>query len=733
MNKLIFSYKKFNTVPIEHFSNPITPMTQIKQQLREKLDVDIFQFSLINPGHTFRELSVILNKDNLPWFGNSEYVYSHAHSYLKDGYLSADSILKFNETIDPILGEKITVNQGYFSNKDIKIIFPWSSGKVGDIKQSGSQVGNQTNHTGIHCYVVRPAPGEGATGEFVNYDVDHPIEDFIIFVDYSSRMKPPLIKSGNNIAFDNQDEVKSNININDMKSGAPPLKPIKPFVDRMFKCLKQYKYEFIISVEKSIGTNRPLKLKNFKVNNRRVTSSEVTLNQEIVTRDRNGNNLNTEIGNPTTFVTFEQGSDLVGKTLFTITTDGKVDSFSMTFGRNADTPGLNILENNITSINETENRGGGGSQLELFYEISQINDYPEDLAPAQLEYYVSKHGYLFTDETDTWPEKLDKGREHWSREGRENKLSWSPLFEPCDSSKLVPHKTQYLAQDGEVYDTKPPPGPSSKVYFGNLSDKEKNYIKIQHGTDPNFDTDPEALTEGTKSKCMVSIDFQETGDGMSLDSLRNKFPNHYILQNTSGSRLIQNLIGKGFFDHAQYAGLAGTESQNPTQDDCNKAKLFWKNLVKPLKVTTEFKPSGINKGNLIEDIISSNPIDYDKELSNNQKERIAKMRENIIDNNTLALKAFESLARRDQQANEHYEIVEKTTAIQLREIDNKQKKIDSKYKANKKGLDKIATDSRNVVVDQEKEAGRRQVQNIFIWTMIILSALILISISFSKD
>ena len=36
------------------------------------------------------------------------------------------------------------------------------------------------------------------------------------------------------------------------------------------------------------------------------------------------------------------------------------------------------------------------------------------------------------------------------------------------------------------------------------------------------------------------------------------------------------------------------------------------------------------------------------------------MKENITNNNTLAIKAFESLARRDQQANEHYEIVEKT-------------------------------------------------------------------------
>ena len=175
MNKLNFSYKKFNTSNIEHFSIPKQSMTQIKQQLREILDVEIYNFNLINPGHTFRELNLILNSDYLPWYGNSKHVYSHAHSYLKDGYLSADSILKFNETIDPILGEKIIVNEGYFSNKDIKIVFPWNSGNVSDITQSGSQVGDQSNSTGVHCYVIRPAPGDGAPGEFVNYDVDDPI------------------------------------------------------------------------------------------------------------------------------------------------------------------------------------------------------------------------------------------------------------------------------------------------------------------------------------------------------------------------------------------------------------------------------------------------------------------------------------------------------------------------------------------------------------------------------
>ena len=703
MNKLNFSYKKFNTSNIEHFSIPKQSMTQIKQQLREILDVEIYNFNLINPGHTFRELNLILNSDYLPWYGNSKHVYSHAHSYLKDGYLSADSILKFNETIDPILGEKIIVNEGYFSNKDIKIVFPWNSGNVSDITQSGSQVGDQSNSTGVHCYVIRPAPGDGAPGEFVNYDVDDPIEDFIIFVDYSNKIKPPLVKSIRN--SDNETPTKT-----PPYTFAPPVKPIKPFLDKMTKCLKQYKYEFIISAEKHVNLSNPsiaLRIKNFRVNNSKISSGRIKLNQDTIAT-------NTDIGS-NNWVRFEAGADRIGKSLFTVTTDGKVNSFSMTFFRQSESPGLNILENNISILNETENRGSGNQGILIAnYDLSEFNDYPEELAPAQLEYYVAKHGYLFTNDTDTYPEKLEKGREHWSSYGRENKLSWSPLFEPCHSKDIE------LA----------PSPQASKVYFGDLDERERNYMKIQHGTDPNFDTDPEALTEGSKSKCMIRIDYQKQGPGKNFNSLPS---NHYFKRQNLSSLINSGDNGPGFFDHALYAGEAGSSSENPTQEDCNKAKLYWKNLANPLKVTSDYKASGINKGNLVEDIISSNPDDWYDELSKDQRIRIDKMKENITNNNTLAIKAFESLARRDQQANEHYEIVEKTSAIQMQELERQRKKIEKKYNDNKIGLDKISTDSRKVVVDQEKESDRKKIQNIFIYIMVILSALILISIGLSKS
>ena len=59
MDKLNFSYKKFNLSQIEAFTNN---QALVISQQREVDKVDIYSFNIINPGHTFRELNIILNK-----------------------------------------------------------------------------------------------------------------------------------------------------------------------------------------------------------------------------------------------------------------------------------------------------------------------------------------------------------------------------------------------------------------------------------------------------------------------------------------------------------------------------------------------------------------------------------------------------------------------------------------------------------------------------------------------
>ena len=718
MNNLKFSYKQFtnkNSV-IEGFKDSDTvkaPSVSLdRSEMSEediKKNIELFKFNMIKPGHTFRELNTLLQKSYLPWFGESRMAKIYANMYLGQGYADVFTLLGYHESIDPLMQEYLIVRDYMFKKgRDLGLLFPYSAGLskvkagLGDGKGSDKQVFS------INCIKIKPAPGEGQSIETVTFHPDAEIKDFVVYIDLST-----------------QDSAALNDKLDFAASNLVSRKPIKPFIDKVARCIERYEYEFFVSQPKKVNEDNDsrIRIKKFLINGRYVASSEIKITKSSVINglaafpssqfDETGQLADPGEGN----IDFKNQA---GISLFKIMLKGKIETLSIQYGGKR-APGLQITEN--TSVILSEDKVPEDKEIHN-YVLSSFNDYPKYLTSLQLDYYLRTHqnriikdGY-FGKKTD-YPTKIRKSQEHWEEIGRDLKLSWSPLFASCDPPATgVP----------------PSPAAKSKVYFGDYTDREINKVKAMYGTDADMTNDPDLLETGIEPKCMVEL---VTTDSRALEISDSNPDINYTDFNNPVNLLTLSI------DELNLP----SDPNNVTKKHCDNAANFFKEKISEaggmddVKVVSTYKPRGVAKSNIVESIITSNPDEWKKELSGigldimstyptDEKIRTKQLKKNIENNTSLALKAFDSLAKRDEQANEHYDVIEKTSAIQLKDIYDRKRKIDKKNFKHKKDYEKINLSKRELEVDEERERYRKtwQFYLIYLSIFIALTGVIMISL-----
>ena len=709
MNNLKFSYKQFTNKKsvLEGFTDsdtaiPPSVSLDLSQRTEEDItkNIELFKFNMIKPGHTFRELNTILQKAYLPWFGQSKMAKIYANMYLGQGYADVFTLLGYHESIDPLMDEYLIVRDYMFKKgRDLGLLFPYSAGLTKVKAGLGDGEGSDKQLFTINCIKIKPAPGKGQSIETVTFHPDAEIKDFVVYIDLST-----------------QDSAALNDKFDFAASNLVSRKPIKPFIDRVARCIERYEYEFFVSQPKKVNEDNDckFKIKKFLINGRYVPSSDIKIKKSSVINgleafpssqfDNTGQLVDPGDGN----IVFKNQA---GISLFKIMMKGKIETLSIQYGGKR-APGLQITEN--TSVILSEDKVPENKEIHN-YVLSSFNDYPEYLTSLQLDYYLRTHqdriikdGYF--GKTTDYPTKIRKSQEHWEEIGRDLKLPWSPLFAGCDPpATAVP----------------PSPAAKSKVYFGDYTETEINKVKAMYGTDADMTTDPDLLEFGIEPKCMLEL---VTTDARALEI------------SDSNPEIVYTDFNKPFnvlnLDIPELN--LPPDPNNVTKKHCDNAANYFKEKISKtggiddVKVVSTFKPRGVAKSNIVESIITSNSDEWKKDLSGigldimttyptDEKIRIKQLKKNIENNTSLAVKAFDSLAKRDTQANEHYDVIEKTSAIQLKDINDRQRKIDKKNFEHKKDYEKINLNKRELEVDEERERHRKTWQFYLIYLSIFIA------------
>ena len=349
MNNLKFSYKQFTNKKsvLEGFTDsdtaiPPSVSLDLSQRTEEDItkNIELFKFNMIKPGHTFRELNTILQKAYLPWFGQSKMAKIYANMYLGQGYADVFTLLGYHESIDPLMDEYLIVRDYMFKKgRDLGLLFPYSAGLTKVKAGLGDGEGSDKQLFTINCIKIKPAPGKGQSIETVTFHPDAEIKDFVVYIDLST-----------------QDSAALNDKFDFAASNLVSRKPIKPFIDRVARCIERYEYEFFVSQPKKVNEDNDckFKIKKFLINGRYVPSSDIKIKKSSVINgleafpssqfDNTGQLVDPGDGN----IVFKNQA---GISLFKIMMKGKIETLSIQYGGKR-APGLQITENTSVILSE---------------------------------------------------------------------------------------------------------------------------------------------------------------------------------------------------------------------------------------------------------------------------------------------------------------------------------------------------------------------------------------------